>query len=266
MDEQETVLPIMEGMEVQSDTGEILVDTDADLGMSVSDMEQTEDSLETDQGDILASALDSPDAGTNTSNTLDAERVAQIVDAVLQSDRVEGLFQSVEYTLQLVTDTVSATSEKEKPIDKEPMLVVSADDLLDRLEARQVETTQAASAANTPIQSTMVARSVPVLEAGGEIAVPEGGEIAVLIQIVEALKSYFEEDDNSLLTTIRDNTASIKQSVEEIKVSVEPHSLMDTPFEEYTVIEGLLLVLVLWLLVLHPCIRMIKGGFSWLLS
>lgn len=38
---------------------------------------------------------------------------------------------------------------------------------------------------------------------------------------------------------------------------------LDTPFEEYTVSEALLL-LILLTLVVRSCINMIKGGFSWL--
>lgn len=38
---------------------------------------------------------------------------------------------------------------------------------------------------------------------------------------------------------------------------------MTTPFEEYSVLEGLLLLLVL-ITVIQMCIRMIKGGFWWL--
>ena len=42
------------------------------------------------------------------------------------------------------------------------------------------------------------------------------------------------------------------------------HPALETPFEEYTVTEGLLLLLLL-LLVVSWCVKMIKGGFSWLL-
>lgn len=42
------------------------------------------------------------------------------------------------------------------------------------------------------------------------------------------------------------------------------HPALETPFEDYTVSEGLLLLLLV-LLLLSWCVRMIKGGFSWLL-
>ncbi len=42
-----------------------------------------------------------------------------------------------------------------------------------------------------------------------------------------------------------------------------PRPLFTTPFSDYTVTEGLLLLLLLCL-VAQSCIRMLKGGFSWL--
>lgn len=42
-----------------------------------------------------------------------------------------------------------------------------------------------------------------------------------------------------------------------------PRPLLTTPFSDYTVTEGLLLLLLLCL-VAQSCIRMLKGGFSWL--
>lgn len=52
-------------------------------------------------------------------------------------------------------------------------------------------------------------------------------------------------------------------SVETLRLTVD-HPALETPFEEYTVTEGLLLLLLL-LVVVSWCVRMIKGGFSWLL-
>lgn len=42
------------------------------------------------------------------------------------------------------------------------------------------------------------------------------------------------------------------------------HPALETPFEEYTVTEGLLLLLLV-LVIVSWCVKMIKGGFSWLL-
>ncbi len=43
------------------------------------------------------------------------------------------------------------------------------------------------------------------------------------------------------------------------------HPFLTTPFEDYTVVEGLLL-LILLLFFISGCIKMLKEGFSWLLS
>ena len=126
------------------------------------------------------------------------------------------------------------------------MVVISVDEILNRLEARQAETRNA--------QEVAVLQDLPVPV--------EGGEITVIQEAVQALLSYFQESDNSLLSTIRDNTGATKNIATEIKASLA-HPLLGTPFEQYTVIEGLLLVLVLWHVIVNPCIKMIKGGFSW---
>lgn len=44
---------------------------------------------------------------------------------------------------------------------------------------------------------------------------------------------------------------------------VEDHPMMETPFEDYTVTEGLLLLLLLSVFV-SICAKLLKGGFAWL--
>ena len=46
--------------------------------------------------------------------------------------------------------------------------------------------------------------------------------------------------------------------------AVMVHPALETPFAEYTVTEGLLLLLLV-LVIVSWCVRMIKGGFAWLL-
>ena len=46
--------------------------------------------------------------------------------------------------------------------------------------------------------------------------------------------------------------------------AVMVHPALETPFAEYTVTEGLLLLLLV-LVIASWCVKMIKGGFSWLL-
>lgn len=52
------------------------------------------------------------------------------------------------------------------------------------------------------------------------------------------------------------------------EVTMEVHvdrPMMTTPFEEYTITEGLLLLLVV-LVFIAGCVKMLRGGLSWLLS
>ena len=67
-----------------------------------------------------------------------------------------------------------------------------------------------------------------------------------------ALDDTSSTDTVQLLTEIRDALP-------------DDHPLLTTNFEDYTVAEGLLLSLLLCV-VGSWCVRMIKGGFSWLLS
>ena len=53
----------------------------------------------------------------------------------------------------------------------------------------------------------------------------------------------------------------VLETVEALADTVRP--FLTTPFEEYTVTEGLLLLLLL-LAVVAACVRLVKGGFSWL--
>ncbi len=57
-----------------------------------------------------------------------------------------------------------------------------------------------------------------------------------------------------------DQIAEVLQSMEQI----ENHPVMTTSFQDYTVTEGLLLLLLL-LAVISVCVKILKGGFSWLL-
>ena len=206
-----------------------------------------------------------PPADTATSNPLTSERVEEIVEAVLESDRVTGLIDSFTYSLDTLTDAVMvlATSEPEESVEQEPIIVISADELLDKLEARQAETAQAAqvSVKSASMDTQTMAAVSPAATRGGEILVPGEEEllpVEIIAQVIQAIYEHFQQDDIDTMTEIRD-------IVSEIKVSVEPHPFMDTAFEDYTVTEGLLLVAVLWFIVINPCIRMLKGGFSWLL-
>ena len=58
-------------------------------------------------------------------------------------------------------------------------------------------------------------------------------------------------------------TEETLQILQEIRQEVTAHPLLTTPFEDYTVTEGLLLLLLLAVF-LSWCGKMIRSGFSWL--
>lgn len=60
-----------------------------------------------------------------------------------------------------------------------------------------------------------------------------------------------------------ENLGTINQNVETI-IQVLDHPALTTPFENYSVMEGLLLLLLVFGVV-KACVNMIKGAFSWLL-
>ena len=57
--------------------------------------------------------------------------------------------------------------------------------------------------------------------------------------------------------------ASEPETVEIVEEAVQDHPFLTTRFEDYTVTEGLLLLLLLCMF-LSFCIKLIRGGFSWL--
>lgn len=255
-----------ESMEVQSDTETDTASDDVGVGSAGEPVAQSEDLLEQLPEVPAETTSGSPEGDAEVPASLSPDRVEELVEAVLSSDRVTGLLDSFEYTLSSMADMVAASAasaeEREEREELEPIVVVKADELLDRLEARQAESAAAAQASvkSTPMGGQTVAAASPTATRGGEILVPEEGEAAVIdliAELVQAIYDHFTGDDD-------ENLSDISQTLEEIKASVEPHPLMDTPFADYTVTEGLLLVAVLWFAVLNPCLKMLKGGFSWL--
>lgn len=59
------------------------------------------------------------------------------------------------------------------------------------------------------------------------------------------------------------SSEEVVQLLTEIKAELAPHDLMNTNFADYTVTEGLLLLALVYG-VISVCVRMLKGGFSWL--
>lgn len=124
-------------------------------------------------------------------------------------------------------DDISASDASSTPLE-----VISVDELLERLSSAGEEQSE---------------------ELTEETTEPEDTEPSLSDQwYLMALDDTSSTDTVQLLTEIRDALP-------------DDHPLLTTDFEDYTVAEGLLLSLFLCV-VGSWCVRMIKGGFSWLLS
>lgn len=133
-------------------------------------------------------------------------------------------------------------------------------------------------AADTPEESTAVSTLVVEDESTGEtttiylISVDELVErltytdnIADDAPVEETGELTAEPDTLTLFSAGETNEAetALFEVVETIRDSLD-HPALTTPFSEYTVTEGLLLLAVLGAFV-SKLVRMLKGGFSWLL-
>lgn len=95
-------------------------------------------------------------------------------------------------------------------------------------------------------------------------------EIIVLIE--QFFQEYMEEHEGSVDLTAIEGKLDIANReltnlgalVGEIRQDLD-HPFFTTPFSDYSVVEGLLLLLVVFVAVIKPCINMVRRGFSWLL-
>lgn len=78
-----------------------------------------------------------------------------------------------------------------------------------------------------------------------------------------ATETPTEEPAEELVTETETETEDVTETVEVVEVTPESRPFMTTDFADYTVTEGLLLILVL-LVFLQACAKIVKGGFSWL--
>lgn len=117
-----------------------------------------------------------------------------------------------------------------------PLEVVTVDDLLDRLAGTGEDSTE---------------------ELPGELE-PEGevpSETPLEVPAMEGLSNAGEAVRIIGMDTVLQQLETIQQAVD--------HPALTTPFEDYTVTEGLLLLLFLSVFV-TACVKMLKGGFAWL--
>lgn len=147
--------------------------------------------------------------------------------------------EELENTLSNTGEDLSSADTSDVPDDGasgegagDPVSVVSVDELLSRLDSLRDSTESGSNDDNVDEE--------PVIDI-----------VDVALDILDELQSEgtYREQVESLLTDIRDH-------------QVRP--AMTTDFSDYTVSESLLLLLLIYF-VINSCVKMLKGGFSWLL-
>ncbi len=135
----------------------------------------------------------------------------------------------------------SAPAPEPDPVDPPaPVEVVTVDDLLDRLAGEN----QGDEETEEPIQT----EEPPPAEE--EPADPDfANDLNPAIISTESIEVVGMDKVLNRLETIQQQTAD--------------HPMLTTSFEDYTVTEGLLLLLFLSVVV-AACVKMLKGGFAWL--
>lgn len=121
-----------------------------------------------------------------------------------------------------------------------PVDVVSVDELIDRLVQSAQEGAESGDASEA-------------LTAEADV-IPDGGDVGV------------DDVVPGLIGDVLDILLGIRKGMENVE-SIEHvvnHPALTTPFQEYTVTEGLLLLLLLFFF-LKVCMDMIRRAFSWLL-
>ena len=152
-----------------------------------------------------------------------------IADSV--SDYVSGLLDDVSGRLDTLESDIQAVSEN----------VVSKE------EFREVSSALSASLEDATLQGEEIG---PVL-AGELLEVFLKDEQALLLQGIRS-------DTSATLSTVR----SMDAALEELS-GVLVHPALTTSFADYSVLEALLLLLVVWQVV-KLCVHMLQGGFGWL--
>lgn len=126
------------------------------------------------------------------------------------------------------------TSPAPEPEPSEPVNVVSVDELIDRL-VQSADPGEEAANPDEPVPEE------PAVETGeGDILLPEVDTGPMEIKGMDKLLTYAE---------------TIQQTLD--------HPALTTSFRDYTVTEGLLLLILLAAFA-AACVRILKGGFSWL--
>ena len=178
---------------------------------------------------------------------------------------------SEEQELETASEEAGTDLESPVPSDIESMEVVPEpepdptpeeetqvfENFMDGLFARLDSWFPAAVSAETPATDVPVVEDAPLSET--EPAAVEPEEPVLDLEVLD--ETGEETEDLPEVLSWEDVSLQLLTEIHDVTV----HPLLTTNFADYTVLEGLLLLLVLWLAIINPCIRMLKGGFSWLL-
>ncbi len=128
--------------------------------------------------------------------------------------------------------------EPEPEVPAAPVEVITVDDLLDRLTGESQDGGEPGETENPAREEESGASEDGGAAGGGSMG--EDGETVNTFAQMDKVLEYLE-----------------------IVQQTENHPMLTTPFEDYTVTEGLLLLLLLSVFV-SACVKLLKGGFAWL--
>lgn len=143
---------------------------------------------------------------------------------------------------------VETLPPEETPEPVEPVEVISVDELLNRLQQGSGDPSEEVEVMEEP-------EAVAAEEELGDIVgiEPEVNVADLVIDLIQEVTGI--KDALADVKTIRKDVGTVQKTVN--------HPLMTTSFGDYTVTEGLLLLILLFLFV-SSCVKIVKGGFSWL--
>ena len=126
--------------------------------------------------------------------------------------------------------------EPEPEAPAAPVEVITVEDLLDRITGETGENSET----EEPTQETEGDAGTEAPAESGEALPAETPESPIAVAGMDKLLKY---------------TKTLQETAD--------HPMLTTPFEDYTVAEGLLLLLLLSVFV-SACVKLLKGGFAWL--
>lgn len=148
-----------------------------------------------------------------------------------------------EFTPEPEPEVSDTPSQEQAPAASNPVEVISVGDLLDILQSAGQASAEELPAEELPADETTA-------DPGDVQAVELDPATLALLDAVKGIKTELIQ---------------ISDQVAEIQLASDGKPLLTTPFEDYSVSEGLLLLLLLSLF-LSACYKILRGGLQWLRS